>query len=39
MLDLLDIDGLWRGVEQRMNLVQKNVLEDLMTLNFIKESK
>lgn len=39
VLDLMDIDGLWAGVEQRMDLVQKNLLQNLMNMSLIKENK
>ena len=39
VLDLLDVDGLWEGVEQRMNLVQKNLLKDLLDMSLIKQNK
>ena len=39
MLDLLDVDGLWEGVQQQMNLVQKDLLKDLMDMSLIKQNK
>ena len=39
MLDMLDVDCLWAGVEQRMNLVQKDLLKDLMDMSLINENK
>lgn len=39
VLDLMDIDGLWAGVEQRMNDIQTNLLKDLMDMSLIKQNK
>lgn len=39
MLDLLDVDGLWAGVEERMNMVQKDLLMSLMDKSLFKENK
>ena len=39
VLDLLDVDGLWEGVQQQMNLVQKDLLKDLMDMSLIKQNK
>ena len=39
MLDMLDIDGLWTGIEQHMNLVQKDLLKAVMDMSLIKENK
>ena len=39
VLDLLDVEGLWDGVEQRMNLVQKDLLQNLMNMSLIRENK
>ena len=39
VLDLLDVEGLWNGVEQRMNLVQKDLLPNLMDMSLITENK
>jgi hypothetical protein len=38
-MDLVDVDGLWEGVEQQMNLVQKDLLKDLMDMSLIKHNK
>ena len=35
----MDVDGLWAGVEQRMNDVQKDLLKDLMDMSLIKDNK
>jgi hypothetical protein len=35
----MDVEGLWEGVEQRMNLVQKDLLQNLMNMSLIKEIK
>ena len=39
MLDLLDVDGLWAGVEERMNMVQKDLLMSLIDKSLFKENK
>ncbi|CAI8018802.1 IQ motif and ankyrin repeat domain-containing protein 1 [Geodia barretti] len=39
VLDVMDVEGLWEGVEQRMNLVQKDLLQNLMNMSLIKENK
>lgn len=39
VLDLLDVDGLWAGVEEKMNMVQKDLLTSLMDKSLFKENK
>lgn len=39
MLDLLDVDGLWAGVEEKMNMVQKDLISSLMDKSLIKGKK
>ena len=39
VLDLLDVDGLWAGVQQRMDLVQKDLLKDIMDMSLIRDNK
>ena len=39
MLDMLDVDGVWNGVEQQMNRVQKDLLKDLMDMSLIKQNR
>lgn len=39
VLDLLDVDGLWAGVEEKMNMVQKELLTSLMDKSLFKENK
>ncbi len=39
MIDLMDIDNIWRSVEQRFETVQKNLLAELMSKQLMKEEK
>ena len=39
VVDLMDVEDIWRSVEQRFDSVQKNLLTELMTKQLIKEEK
>ena len=39
VLDLLDVDGLWTSVEQRMELIQKGLMHSVMDMSLITENK
>ncbi|XP_064382225.1 IQ motif and ankyrin repeat domain-containing protein 1-like isoform X2 [Halichondria panicea] len=39
VIDLMDIDNIWRSVEQRFETVQKNLLAELMSKQLMKEEK
>ncbi len=39
MIDLMDVDEIWRSVEQRFDTVQKNLLSELMSKELMKGEK